>query len=83
MNHRPLGYEGINQRIFNELGSAVGICKELKILIKTMFALLFGVGLGLRTNADFAALTRASPRWFRIAIGGAGLLASVGDLPGF
>jgi hypothetical protein len=24
LNHRPLGYEGYNQRIFKELGSAVG-----------------------------------------------------------
>ncbi len=28
LNHRPLGYEGYNQRIFNELDSAVGISQE-------------------------------------------------------
>jgi hypothetical protein len=49
LNQRPLGYEGYNQRIFNELDSAVGICKEQFIATGTKFALLFGVGLGLKT----------------------------------
>ena len=37
LNHRPLGYESFNERIFNELADTDGICKSLKRRVRNRY----------------------------------------------